>query len=150
MLSGEATNINFIVFGLTRPGLKPTIYHTRGKHADHYVTDAFFTIYMVVGHFQCLLPVLVFSGKNCHNCKNRIGLQQCSWLFGYYRSKNSPKTYKIQTNQMTYHIFRLKWSQSLEIQIIKWKWNPNGFQIRYWHWAHHITDCNILLKGLRR
>jgi len=28
MLSGEATNTNFIVFGLTRPGLEPTIYHT--------------------------------------------------------------------------------------------------------------------------
>jgi len=28
VLSGEATNTNFIVFGLTRPGLEPTIYHT--------------------------------------------------------------------------------------------------------------------------
>jgi hypothetical protein len=26
---GEATNTNFIVFGLTQPGRKPTIYHTR-------------------------------------------------------------------------------------------------------------------------
>jgi hypothetical protein len=40
MLSGEATNTNFIVFGLTRPGLKPTIYRTRGEHANHYLTDA--------------------------------------------------------------------------------------------------------------
>jgi hypothetical protein len=39
MLSGEATNTNFIVFGLTRPGLKPTIYRTLGKHANHYTTD---------------------------------------------------------------------------------------------------------------
>jgi hypothetical protein len=39
-LSGEATNTNFIVFGLNRPGLEPTIYHTRGKHANHYATDA--------------------------------------------------------------------------------------------------------------
>ena len=30
LLSREATNTNFIVFGLTRSGLKPTIYHTRG------------------------------------------------------------------------------------------------------------------------
>ena len=28
MLSREATNTNFIVFGLTRPGLEPTIYRT--------------------------------------------------------------------------------------------------------------------------
>jgi hypothetical protein len=39
-LVGEATNTNFIVFGLTRPGLDPTIYHTRGEHANHYTTDA--------------------------------------------------------------------------------------------------------------
>ena len=32
MLRGEATNTNFIVFGLTRPGLEPTIYRTRGVH----------------------------------------------------------------------------------------------------------------------
>jgi hypothetical protein len=40
MLSGEATNINFIVFGLTRLGLELTIYRTRGEHANHYFTDA--------------------------------------------------------------------------------------------------------------
>jgi hypothetical protein len=31
---------NFIVFVLTRPGLEPTIYRTRGEHANHYATDA--------------------------------------------------------------------------------------------------------------
>ena len=40
MLSGEATNINFIVFGLTRPGLKPTIYRTRVEHTNYYTTAA--------------------------------------------------------------------------------------------------------------
>ena len=40
MLSGEATNTNFIVFGLTRPGFEPTIYRTRGEHVYHYATDA--------------------------------------------------------------------------------------------------------------
>ena len=39
MLSGEATNTNFIVFGLTRPGLEFTIYRTRGEHANHCATD---------------------------------------------------------------------------------------------------------------
>ena len=33
VLSGEATNTNFMVFGLTRSGLEPTIYHTRDEHA---------------------------------------------------------------------------------------------------------------------
>ena len=38
-IGGEATNTNFIVFGLTRRGLEPTIYRTRGEHANHYTTD---------------------------------------------------------------------------------------------------------------
>ena len=29
-----------IPIGLTRMGLEPTIYHTRGEHANHYTTDA--------------------------------------------------------------------------------------------------------------
>jgi len=33
VLNGEATNTNFIVFGLTRSGLETTIYRTRGDHA---------------------------------------------------------------------------------------------------------------------
>jgi hypothetical protein len=39
VFSKEATNTNFIVFGLTRPGLEPNIYHTRGENANHYTTD---------------------------------------------------------------------------------------------------------------
>ena len=40
VFSGEATNTDFIVIGLTRPGLKSTIYDTRGEHANHYATNA--------------------------------------------------------------------------------------------------------------
>ena len=40
VLSGEAINANFIIFGLTRSGLEPTIYRTRCEHANHYTTDA--------------------------------------------------------------------------------------------------------------
>jgi hypothetical protein len=40
VLSGEATNTNFLVFRLTRPVLESTIYRTRGEHANHYATDA--------------------------------------------------------------------------------------------------------------
>jgi hypothetical protein len=36
----EKQNINFIVFGLSRSGLEPTIYQIRGVHANHYFTDA--------------------------------------------------------------------------------------------------------------
>ena len=34
VLSGEATNTNFIVFDLTRSGLESTIYRTQGEHAN--------------------------------------------------------------------------------------------------------------------
>ena len=40
MLSGEAIITNFLVFGLTRSGLEPMIYRTRGEHANHFTTDA--------------------------------------------------------------------------------------------------------------
>jgi len=40
VLSGGATNTNFIVFCLTWSGLKSTIYHTRGEHANRNTNDA--------------------------------------------------------------------------------------------------------------
>ena len=39
MLSGEATNTKFIVFGLTRSGLESTIYRTQGEYANNNTTD---------------------------------------------------------------------------------------------------------------
>ena len=39
-LAEKQQNINFIVIGLTRPGLEPMIYCTQVKHAIHYTTDA--------------------------------------------------------------------------------------------------------------
>jgi hypothetical protein len=42
VISGEAINTNCIVFGLTRPGLEPTIYRTRCEIANHYTTEAVF------------------------------------------------------------------------------------------------------------
>ena len=40
MLSGETANTHFTVYGLTRSGLEPTIYHTQCEHAKYYTTDA--------------------------------------------------------------------------------------------------------------
>ena len=36
----EKQQIPILVFGLTRPGLEPTFYRSRGEHANHYATDA--------------------------------------------------------------------------------------------------------------
>jgi hypothetical protein len=47
VLSGEATNTNFINFGLTQPGLELTIYRTRGEHANHYTTDVVFKLFQL-------------------------------------------------------------------------------------------------------
>ena len=47
MLNGEATNTNLIVFGFTWSGLEPTIYRTRGEHANHNTTDMIKTIEIV-------------------------------------------------------------------------------------------------------
>jgi hypothetical protein len=39
VLSEAAKNSIFVVFGLTRSGLEPMIYHTRDEHTNHYTTD---------------------------------------------------------------------------------------------------------------
>jgi len=39
MLSEEATNTNFIVFGLTRSGLEPMTYRIRGEQARFLTLD---------------------------------------------------------------------------------------------------------------
>jgi hypothetical protein len=36
----EKQQIPILVFGLTQSGLEPTIYRTRGEHANNYATNA--------------------------------------------------------------------------------------------------------------
>ena len=38
LLSRKVAKIYFILFGLTRLGIKLKIFHTQGKHASHYTT----------------------------------------------------------------------------------------------------------------
>ena len=40
MFIGAAANTNFNVFGLTRPGIEPTFFRTRGEHTNHLTTNA--------------------------------------------------------------------------------------------------------------
>jgi hypothetical protein len=53
VLSGEATNTNFIVFGMTRPGLEHTIYSTRGEHANHYARQCVSKQHTTLGVNKC-------------------------------------------------------------------------------------------------
>ena len=55
VLSREATNTNFIVFGLTRSGLEPTIYRTRGEHTNHYTTDAVSLKLGIANYFNLII-----------------------------------------------------------------------------------------------
>ena len=57
MLSRCATNTNFIVFDLTKPGLTFIIYHIQGNHGNHYTTNA---------------VLLTFKTKKCSNIKTRL------------------------------------------------------------------------------
>jgi hypothetical protein len=48
----------FIVFGMTRPGLEPTIYRTRGKHSNHYATDAVRIIWSCIDEAKTHIHVI--------------------------------------------------------------------------------------------
>jgi hypothetical protein len=47
--------LNAACFGLTRPGLEPTIYRTQGKYANHYATDAISYKTNNITRLQCSL-----------------------------------------------------------------------------------------------
>ena len=53
-LSREATNTNFIVFGLTRTGLEPTIYRTQGEQANHNTIDVVKNTFGLATYHKCL------------------------------------------------------------------------------------------------
>jgi hypothetical protein len=44
----EKQQIPILSCGLTKPGLDPTIYHTRSKHAYYYTTDAVVKHYLKI------------------------------------------------------------------------------------------------------
>ena len=54
MLRGEATNTNFIIFGVTRQGLKPT----RSKQTNHYTNDAVNKIMSITGYADLINNIL--------------------------------------------------------------------------------------------
>ena len=50
------------VFGLTRLGLQPMIYHTGGEHANHYTTDAVcknWIFFLILNNFKILKKNLI-------------------------------------------------------------------------------------------
>jgi hypothetical protein len=77
MLSREATDTNFIVFGLTRPGFETTSYRTRGEHAQHDATDT------IQQHFRWYILYYLQSVKN----KWWPGLAWCKYILYYCEKK---------------------------------------------------------------
>ena len=77
MLSGEAANIDFVIFGLTWPWLEPTIYRTQGEHANHYAIDAVLIILNNI--YGGIVTVFASSMVDC----------------GFKPQSNKPKTMKL-------------------------------------------------------
>ena len=79
VLNGEATNTNVIVLGLTRSGLEPTIYRTRGEHANHYTINA----------VQIIIDTRYNVCKVCLTCNLFENTKMCSfdnWTSSYCES----------------------------------------------------------------
>ena len=83
MFSDEATNTNFIVFGLTRPVLEPTIYRTLGEHANHYNIDAV----ELISIFEVMHIHLLHAGEG-----NSWTRMLCMF---YYSEWNQENTYIV-------------------------------------------------------
>jgi hypothetical protein len=74
VFSGEATNSNFIIFGLTRSGLEPTMYCTRGEHVNHYDTDA------IIWRNSCTIADLtVFNFFSVRHYEKRFNAKNWIW-----------------------------------------------------------------------
>jgi hypothetical protein len=66
MLSGEATNTNVMVIGLTQPGLKATFYRTQGNTFYHTQGNTFYrtqanTFYHTQGNTFMSIRRLLFK-----------------------------------------------------------------------------------------
>ena len=65
MLSGETKKI--IVFGLTRSGIEPMIYHTRGVYANNHTTDAVLLIEVLVYLVQLRIKITIIESNTKAN-----------------------------------------------------------------------------------
>ena len=71
VLSGEETNTNLIVFGLTSSGSEPTIHCTWGEHASHYTTAA---VYFLIYYNVNIHRIYWLLNKRCHTAILKRGV----------------------------------------------------------------------------
>ena len=116
MLNGEATNTNFIVFGLTRPGLPTTIYRILGDHVNRYATDD-----AVMGSLNFLFYVLNTIDRKVQSVKVKNSLEssksECKQFLQYQQSKFS--RFKSLNIRKTTYI-------TLEMHVLVWRANIAG------------------------
>ena len=93
MFSGKATRTNFIVFDLTRPGLEPTIYRTRGEHANHYTSDAVHTYINIISCEYTKFCDIITVYLNC-DFNSFSHLQETQNLFLVWEFSTYIKWYK--------------------------------------------------------
>ena len=80
MLSGEATHTNFIVFGLTRSGLEPTIYRTGDEYANQYTM-------MQLTVYRRKKDNTLYNGQKKDNCRQHT-TQKTQEIVKYEPYKN--------------------------------------------------------------
>ena len=88
MLSGEATNTNFIFFCLTRPGLEPTIYRTWGEHANTVKRK----IYMYRLYSYLLLITIFYHSRYYNSLWNYT--YYCLYMYLYRHVINYTRAFK--------------------------------------------------------
>ena len=137
MFSGEATNTNFIVFGLTQPCLEPTIYCIRGKHANYFITDndsqlttsihwpcycnvQFMFMFMLSFIFVIVCGLFGWTRESVH-----------SFSFARYKPSKSDICYLCGTNQI------------LKISLMT---RPNCVSI-IWRMSHSLHVKDNFLSG---
>ena len=68
MLSSEATNITFMVFGVNQLRFEPTIFLARGDHAIPYIIETLFVNSKILIIFYFFTVATIFQTKDKHVC----------------------------------------------------------------------------------
>ena len=75
MISGETTNANCVVFGLTRPRLEPEIDSTRSEHANNHTIDEVLNLKKnVTGQLGIMILALISTNLHCCNDQKSINV----------------------------------------------------------------------------
>jgi hypothetical protein len=104
VVSGEATNTNFLVIGFTRSWLKPTIYHTWGEHLNHYTNDA------------VKQPCALMTSVRSLNSNNNLFLE-LYWLIRYKLGDKWTSFTQFLSEHMTKFILFINLNR---IETFKW------------------------------